>query len=595
MVKIVELELILNAPFEPINTDIINKYDGQTVGSWDRDVYAPVTKGGEIDRSQVIGKFEAYNGNRTIDDFVLGVDIVNGFIISAEGGGSGNVTRLGNYNGSYSGWVNNILVSEKDNQGYVHKVISATHSSRCTLTNIGSGTLKEREFSLQYPYVFRVLEDIGGLDNNDEYYYYNNGGVWPWPGVVLHEWTVNFDGNACIQLDTPWEAIDNNYDVAVSAIHTDDALSLGLLAATTYASGSTTRYIGKTVDTVELLYGNGPETVIAGSDSSYYQDLKMEVRPTTFRITSDNVELVNEALGGYTDNIYPYIGSYQNITDWWIGQIPELSFIDYANSNNTITPILTVTSRNMPTTNIVYDNQGANFGTIVSPHSTQPWVPRLHGGGVNGSHTANKYEAYSGDYGDATTFILGLDTVNRFLTAHEIGGKVGSWFNKAVTGDIGNILVAKNSAAVIEVESIANSSAVVYTALQGTTGEIRAGFEYPHIYRVLEDDGGVDDNSEYWWYAQGNPQPWNGGTSVPSFTWVPPLSRADGSAMLTVQSYTIEYGPIGDILTSVQTTALEFTIPNAVPGTVYRGRISVTDVNNKTSQLSGFVYFKEPT
>lgn len=81
-----------------------------------------------------------------------------------------------------------------------------------------------------------------------------------------------------------------------------------------------------------------------------------------------------------------------------------------------------------------------------------------------------------------------------------------------------------------------------------------------------------------------------------AITWVEPPTRTDGSALVQIDYYTVEYGAIGQPLSSEQVTGAFswFLIPGMVQGTTYRARISATDVNGKTSQFSGFAYMVAP-
>ena len=124
-----------------------------------------------------------------------------------------------------------------------------------------------------------------------------------------------------------------------------------------------------------------------------------------------------------------------------------------------------------------------------------------------------------------------------------------------------------------------------------TAETVQAGMQYPNVVRVLVEPG----SEEYDWFDSGNPYPWPGPAPAPAdLTWLAPTSRADGSTLVPIDFYTLDYGAIGAALTSVQTSDTNFDIPGKVPGTTYRARLSATDTAGKTSQLSGFVYFTEP-
>ena len=120
-----------------------------------------------------------------------------------------------------------------------------------------------------------------------------------------------------------------------------------------------------------------------------------------------------------------------------------------------------------------------------------------------------------------------------------------------------------------------------------TTETVQAGHQYPNVVRVLK-----PGSEEHDWFDGGGEYPWPG--PAPSLTWLAPTERADGSTLVPIDFYTVDYGAIGAALTSTQTSELSFDIPNRVPGTTYRARISATDTAGKTSQLSGFVYLTEP-
>lgn len=77
-----------------------------------------------------------------------------------------------------------------------------------------------------------------------------------------------------------------------------------------------------------------------------------------------------------------------------------------------------------------------------------------------------------------------------------------------------------------------------------------------------------------------------------NISWVPPTERTDGSTLVPIDTYLIEYGELGDALDSLivpgSETSVALTDLNS--GEIYRVRISCTDTDGKTSQLSGFVY-----
>ena len=120
---------------------------------------------------------------------------------------------------------------------------------------------------------------------------------------------------------------------------------------------------------------------------------------------------------------------------------------------------------------------------------------------------------------------------------------------------------------------------------------VQEGHQYPNVTRVLKPDGGTDITSEWWYYDNGGAYPW---VKPDLLSWTAPTARADGSALVLIDYYTVDYGAIGAALTSTQTSGLSFDIPNRVPGATYRARMSATDTDGKTSQLSGFVYYMEP-
>jgi hypothetical protein len=80
-------------------------------------------------------------------------------------------------------------------------------------------------------------------------------------------------------------------------------------------------------------------------------------------------------------------------------------------------------------------------------------------------------------------------------------------------------------------------------------------------------------------------------------TWVEPDYRVDGSTLVAIDTYTIEYGGV-DTVTDPGILASEvipgnvfsFNMPTPEIGKTYRARILATDKNGKTSQLSGFAY-----
>jgi hypothetical protein len=85
--------------------------------------------------------------------------------------------------------------------------------------------------------------------------------------------------------------------------------------------------------------------------------------------------------------------------------------------------------------------------------------------------------------------------------------------------------------------------------------------------------------------------------TVPNLTWIAPAERADGSALVPIDYYTVDYGGVDTvtapgILVSkiLPGHALYYYMPTPEPLKTYRARISATDDNGKTSQLSGFVY-----
>jgi len=101
----------------------------------------------------------------------------------------------------------------------------------------------------------------------------------------------------------------------------------------------------------------------------------------------------------------------------------------------------------------------------------------------------------------------GVNTDNSKMTSLASDGKIGSW----TTGIVGDILVAKTGA-VLKV-TVVSTDVLDYSVLLGTTEEIQNGFQYPNVYRVLNDVGGVDNNDEHYWYDNGGSYPWPGDLS----------------------------------------------------------------------------------
>jgi hypothetical protein len=122
-----------------------------------------------------------------------------------------------------------------------------------------------------------------------------------------------------------------------------------------------------------------------------------------------------------------------------------------------------------------------------------------------------------------------------------------------------------------------------------TDETVQKGNQYPNVVRILTP--GSDEYNEYdtnWGSESGR---------RPTLTWEVPASRADGSTLVPIDYYTIDYGGVDTVANPgvlassiVYAPTTEFYMPTPEPLKTYRARISATDDNGKTSQLSGFVY-----
>jgi hypothetical protein len=84
-----------------------------------------------------------------------------------------------------------------------------------------------------------------------------------------------------------------------------------------------------------------------------------------------------------------------------------------------------------------------------------------------------------------------------------------------------------------------------------------------------------------------------------NLSWTAPTERADGSTLVDIDYYTIDYGGVDTVTNPgvlassiVYAPTTEFGMSTPEPLKTYRARISATDDNGKTSQLSGFVYLQ---
>ena len=128
-----------------------------------------------------------------------------------------------------------------------------------------------------------------------------------------------------------------------------------------------------------------------------------------------------------------------------------------------------------------------------------------------------------------------------------------------------------------------------------TAETVQAGHQYPNVVRVLKPDSGGENNSEWWYYANGGAYPWPG--VQPVLTWVAPTERVDGSTLVPIANYMIDYGGVDTVTDPgllvqevVAGDVLFFNMPTPESGKTYRARITATDTDGKKSQLSGFVY-----
>lgn len=127
--------------------------------------YVPQLKGGEIDRSQVDGKFEMYLGSYSVGDFDNGVD-TTGAQLSVPG------TQVGST--EFTGFEDYIIVLKT---GAVLKLTTIPDANTANYSVL-LGTDAQIQAGAEYPNVFRVLEP--DADVNSEYYHYDNGGSYPW-------------------------------------------------------------------------------------------------------------------------------------------------------------------------------------------------------------------------------------------------------------------------------------------------------------------------------------------------------------------------------------------------------------------------------
>ena len=77
-------------------------------------------------------------------------------------------------------------------------------------------------------------------------------------------------------------------------------------------------------------------------------------------------------------------------------------------------------------TNLYNKLNGAQIGTLVNLGATQPYVPKLVGGEVDGSYMAGKSQQFNGDF-TSGPFISGVDVLNGKITAFNPGGEKGSY------------------------------------------------------------------------------------------------------------------------------------------------------------------------
>ena len=68
--------------------------------------------------------------------------------------------------------------------GAVVKVTTETNANTFTFT-ILLGTDTQIQDGMQYPNVFRVLQDVGGTDSRDEWWWFDNSNPFPWQGAVF--------------------------------------------------------------------------------------------------------------------------------------------------------------------------------------------------------------------------------------------------------------------------------------------------------------------------------------------------------------------------------------------------------------------------
>ena len=292
-----------------------------------------------------------------------------------------------------------------------------------------------------------------------EYYYWAEGLQDPIPAPTRHDWTVNYNAQAYVQVPE-WESSNGQVEFEL--------------------------FLGST---------NEQNFIAPSGSDAFANPVVLTLRSGEFgcssnrRITSfiDNTQLIRGANGGVFSQVgvlyrvrieisenasVLFLAASSSRTNFSIGQISNLRLTDLDNPANSRHYPSVINAADMPDSAVLVDvlGDGSTDGVITNPDPNQPYAPLL---GQN--------QHYLGGRSDGT-YQNGVDTANNRMSSSDTGtGLMGSWQDSPpITGSI----LRSNNGAVVTVLQITNSTDIEYSVVNGNAEQIQLGYQYPNTFSV---------------------------------------------------------------------------------------------------------------
>jgi len=196
--------IIINSPIRqntmPADARIINALTRKQIGSYTLNAnqpYVPELRGGGLFRESVSDKFEAYNGDVTVNDYINGVRMRRISWNATTG-------KEGSWKVGTGGiQADDLCISNNGSRFTVFRdSLGPNVVDWQASTEVGSEADIFSGFG--YPNIFRVIKPT---DTSGEYLYYQNGGAYPWTLESTLDWAFGYNGTDSYgELDNTWSA-----------------------------------------------------------------------------------------------------------------------------------------------------------------------------------------------------------------------------------------------------------------------------------------------------------------------------------------------------------------------------------------------------